>query len=303
MLAAFFSENGRRPYVVIQDYQILSTFLVQPISLLPVLMWRIFGVLLQKFGFLASIGFSNLTVLILRYFLGHLLLSPLFLLARSLTLVERLNVVVHLCGTLTEGLFHPQVWGWNVLDTFDARGALRIAGRLDMHNLFTSIVRCSSSIHESLIKLTHWVLLKSLPLLQLQHFDDLILLLGVNRPWRKYARAGWRGARCSVLLGGFYIHHIFFEKRSSNWLNHGSTGFELRLTADHFGELHLLPVELSVLTPLVVPKSLLKRSFLQVDSTWILAHRSNFKHIYCNLILVYYNLFFWLYIQFGMLIL
>lgn len=260
MLAAFFSEYRIRPYVVIQDDQILSTLLIKPTSLLNILMWDIFGVLLQKFHFLASNGFSNLNILILRYFLGHLLLSPFFLLARTVALVERLNVILHLSGTFAQGLFHPQVWGRNVLDTFDARGALGIAGRLDMHNLFPSIVRCGSSIHECLIKLTHWVLLKSLSLLQLQHFNDLILLLSVYRPRRKHTWARW--GRGPILLGGFYIHHIFFEKWSGTWLNHGSTGFELGLAADHFSELDLLPVELGVLSPLLVPKSLLERSFI-----------------------------------------
>ena len=248
--ATFIGEYRIRPYVVIQDDKILSTLLVEPTSLRNILMWSIFGVLLQKFHFLAIIGFSYLSIMIL-YFLGHLLLSPFFLLARTVALVERLNVIFHLSGTLTQGLFHPQVWGWNVLNAFDARGTLWIAGRLDMHNLFPSIVRCGSSIHECLIKLTHWVLLESLSLLQLQHFHNLILLLSVDRPWWKHTWAGW--GRRPILLGGFYIHHIFFKKWGSTWLNHGSTGFELRLAADHFSELDLVPKELGVLTPLLVP--------------------------------------------------
>jgi hypothetical protein len=248
--ATFIREYRIRPYVVIQDDKILSTLLVKPTSLRNILMWSIFGVLLQKFHFLAIIGFSYLSIMIL-YFLGHLLLSPFFLLARTVALVKRLKVILHLSGTLAQGLFHPQVWGRNVLNAFDARGALRIAGRLDMHNLFPSIVRCGSSIHECLVKLTHWVLLESLSLLQLQHFHNLILLLSVDRPWWKHTWAGW--GRRPILLGGFYIHHIFFKKWGSTWLNHGSTGFELRLAADHFSELDLVPKELGVLTPLLVP--------------------------------------------------
>lgn len=165
MLWAYFVDKYRiRPDVVIKDDKIMSTLLVKPTFLLNILMWGIFGVLLQKFHFLATIGFSDLSIMVL-YFLGHLLLSPFFLLARTVALVKRLNVILHLSGTLAEGVFQAKVWRGNVFDTFNACRALWIAGRLDMHNLFPSIVRCGSSIHKSLIKLSHWVLLKSLSLL------------------------------------------------------------------------------------------------------------------------------------------
>ena len=75
------------------------------------------------------------------------------------------------------------------MDAFHTRRTLGITARFYVHYLLPAILTCSGPIHEGFIQLSHGVLLKSLSLLTLQHLDDLVLLLGVDSPGRKYARS------------------------------------------------------------------------------------------------------------------
>jgi hypothetical protein len=71
------------------------------------------------------------------------------------------------------------------LGVFTSLSDIYIALAADGDDLLLSIMTCSSSIHQSLIKLSHGVFLQPLPLDFFEVSHNLILILFGYGPWRE----------------------------------------------------------------------------------------------------------------------